>query len=85
MKCWQILENVETVLAIELLTAAQGLDFRQPLKAGRGPAAAHRAVRGEIPHAERDRAFGEDIATAIRLVRSGAVVGAVEGAVGALI
>jgi len=85
LKCWQILDNVETVLAIELLTAAQGLDFRQPLKAGRGPAAAHGAVRGEIPFAERDRAFGEDIATAIRLLRSGAVLAAVEGAIGGLI
>src|SRR5262249_25661065 len=82
LKAWQIVENVETVLAIELLTAAQALDFRAPLKAGRGPAAAHEAVRQQIPFAEKDREFGTDMQTAAGMVRAGEIGAAVEAAVG---
>jgi histidine ammonia-lyase len=84
LKCWQIVDNVEIVLAIELLTAAQALDFRMPLRAGRGPQAAHDAVRRRIPHADADRPFGDDIAAAIQLVRSGEITAAAESAVGHL-
>ena len=42
LKLLQVFENVETVLAIEVLTAAQALDYRLPLRPGRGVEAAHR-------------------------------------------
>lgn len=64
VKCYEILDRVETVLAIELMCAAQALDFRAPLKPGAGPAAAHRLVRQCIPHADVDREFGRDIRVA---------------------
>lgn len=69
LKCYEILDRVETVLAIEMLCASQALDFRQPLQAGRGPRAAHAVLREHIPFAEADRYFGADIATATRLLR----------------
>ncbi|MFO0973729.1 MAG: histidine ammonia-lyase [Phycisphaerae bacterium] len=84
LKCYEIVERVESVLAIELLTAAQALDFRHPLKAGLGPRAAHAAIRQHVAHAERDRAYGADVQALIELVRGGAILRAVEAAVGRL-
>ncbi|HRS29632.1 MAG TPA: histidine ammonia-lyase, partial [Phycisphaerae bacterium] len=44
-KCFEVIDRVETVLAIELVCAAQALDFRAPLLPGVGPRAAHALVR----------------------------------------
>lgn len=44
-KCFQILKNVQTVLAIEILTACQALEFHKPLKPGNGTLAAYQLVR----------------------------------------
>jgi histidine ammonia-lyase len=82
--CEQILGNVETVIAIELLEAAQALDFRRPLSFGRGTSIAHRVIRERIPHLDMDRALSIDIAAARELVTSGAVVRAVEAELGML-
>src|SRR5436190_15965369 len=49
VKLLSVLRNVETVLAIEMLTAAQALDYRLPLRPGRGVAAAPRHVRDAVP------------------------------------
>ncbi len=69
LKGFEVLDRVEMVLAIELMCAAQALDYRAPLQPGRGPRAAHAIVREEITHAEEDREFGQDIQMAIRLLR----------------
>ena len=73
----EILRNAEMVLALELLCAAQGLDFRRRLSGGLRPglgvAEAHRRVRDRIEHLETDRELGADIAAAIELVRTGAL------------
>jgi histidine ammonia-lyase len=84
VKCLQVLENAETVLAIEMLCAAQAIDFRVPLRPGVGPAAAHRAVRKSISHATVDRAYGDDMKTALTLLRSQGILCAVEAAIGTL-
>lgn len=44
-KCFQILKNVQSVLAIEILTACQALEFHKPLKPGKGTLAAYQLVR----------------------------------------
>jgi histidine ammonia-lyase len=54
IKLLQVFRNVQYVLAIELMTACQALDFRMPLKPGRGVELAHRHVRSRIPHVEQD-------------------------------
>lgn len=77
LKLYEILDRVETVLAIELLCASQALDFRDPLRPGDGPQRAREIVRRHIPHATADRLFGEDIATALRLLREDAGLRAV--------
>jgi len=71
LKARQVIEHVRTSLAIELLVAAQALDFRQPLKAGRGVQAAWERIRQEIPFMEEDRELHKDIAAMARLVDSG--------------
>jgi histidine ammonia-lyase len=83
-KAAAIVRHVRTVLAIELICAAQALDLLRPLRAGRGVEAARRAVRRVVPHLDRDRVPGPDIAAAERLVDSGALRAAVEAAAGSL-
>ncbi len=70
-----IVRNAGTVVALELLCAAQGLDFRTAdgLAPGVGVAAAHKLVRANVAHLEDDRDPQPDIAAAQELVRSGAV------------
>ena len=60
-KLRRVVRNVRYVLAIELMCAAQGLDCRTPLKAGRGAARAHAAVRRLVAPLERDRVLSPDI------------------------
>ena len=69
VKLYEIIDRVETVLSIELMCAAQAMDFRDPLHAGQGPDRAREIIRDHIRHAEVDRLFGEDIRTALRLLR----------------
>jgi histidine ammonia-lyase len=71
-----VVANVERVLALELLCAAQGLDFRTEggTIPGAGVAAAHARVRERVAHLESDRDPGPDIASAHELIRSGALV-----------
>jgi len=56
-KLLQVFRNVEHVLSIELLTSIQALDFRSPLKPGRGVEIFHEYVRDQIPHASADTYF----------------------------
>jgi histidine ammonia-lyase len=78
IKLLQVMENVEHVLAIELITAAQALDYRLPLKAGRGVVASHEYVRSAIPHREADGVFHDDLNKALRFVQTPELVKAVE-------
>ncbi len=77
-----VVENVETIVAIELLVGTQALDARLELlpdtAPGAGVAAAQRAVRAVIPRLVADREPGPDIAAAVALVRSGALAGLAE-------
>jgi histidine ammonia-lyase len=50
-----VLEGVRKVIGMELLCAAQGLDFLKPLKPGAGVLAAQRELRKVVPHLDRDR------------------------------
>lgn len=74
LKCFEIVDRVEQVLAIEMLLAAQALDFRRPLRAGAAVAAAHGLVRDAVPFATADRAFGRDLAAVTELLRSSAAL-----------
>jgi len=64
-------ELAEQVLAIEAICAAQGLDFRAPMKPGTGVARAHEIVRSRVAHLDDDRPPSIDIADATELVHGG--------------
>jgi histidine ammonia-lyase len=68
LKLARVVENVRDVLAIELLCAAQGLDFRAPLRPGSGVEAAHRRVREVVPFIRRDTVLAGPIAALAPLV-----------------
>jgi histidine ammonia-lyase len=80
----EILENVAYVLAIELLAAAQGIDFLRPLEPGSGTNAAHQCIRRSVPHLEDDRVPAPDIQAIYRIIMDGTLVAAAEQMVGQL-
>jgi len=67
----EAIDRAEQVLAIEALCAAQGLDFRAPLRPGAGVGVAHAMVRSRVPHLDTDRSPAPDIAAVRDLVHSG--------------
>src|SRR5947207_214464 len=75
LKLRTIVENAEHVLAIELLAAAEGLEFRPPLKAGVGVEEAYARVRKISPAVDADRSMSSDIALVAAAIREGAFDG----------
>ncbi|TNF75010.1 MAG: histidine ammonia-lyase [Bacteroidetes bacterium] len=73
-KALQVLENVEKILAIELLTAAQAFEYRKPLKSGWFLDKVHALVRSEISFATQDRVFATDIEKGIELIQGGELI-----------
>jgi histidine ammonia-lyase len=71
-KARRVLRNVQQVLAIELMCAAQGLDYRKPLEPGPVIGQVHRLVRDLIPPLERDRVLGPDITLLADAIAAGA-------------
>ncbi len=71
LKALRILEQAQQVIAIELLCAAQMLEFRKPLKPGEGVQRAYDLVRSYVPGLEADRVLAPDIATLAAAVKSG--------------
>ncbi len=83
-KAREVVGNVLRVVAIELLCGAQGLEFREGLRPGRGVAAAHDFIRGAIPALGEDRPLAPDIEALAEMVRDGSLIMRVEEAVGPL-
>lgn len=71
-----MVESAKAVIGIELLAAAQGCDFHAPLASSPALEAVRAVLRAEVPHLSDDRHFHPDIAAAIALVDSGAVIAA---------
>jgi histidine ammonia-lyase len=63
-KAERVVDHVATVLAVEVLAAAQALDTLRPLTAGRGVEAARRAFRRRVSRMREDRVLAGDIASA---------------------
>jgi histidine ammonia-lyase len=90
-KCYQVLENVWRVAAIELLVACQGIDFSRKigsngreLRCGAGTEAVYRLVRTNISHLKKDRVLHRDIEESLCLLKSGEVTRAAEREAGGL-
>jgi len=60
-KARRVLGNLESILAIELMCGAQGIDFRAPLAPGKGVRTAHKRVRAIVPRLVEDRVLSDDI------------------------
>jgi histidine ammonia-lyase len=67
----EMAENTTGIVAIELLAACQGIDFRAPHKSSRLLEKAKAILRSEVPFYDKDRYFAPDIAKATEIVHSG--------------
>jgi histidine ammonia-lyase len=72
LKARRVASNARHVVAIELMCAAQGVDFRAPLHPGAGVLSAHETVRGSVPRLGDDRVLSGDIAAIAGLIGAGA-------------
>ncbi|MFN5152807.1 MAG: histidine ammonia-lyase [Gemmatimonadota bacterium] len=70
-KLRRLLRNVESVLAVEVMCATQGIDFRRPLRGSRAVEAAHAEVRSLVPALTADRVLGPDIERLALAIRQG--------------
>ncbi|HEX9108805.1 MAG TPA: aromatic amino acid lyase, partial [Longimicrobiales bacterium] len=78
LKARQAVQLLQQVLALELLTAAQALEFLKPLHPGRGVLAAYTRVRQLVEPLREDRSLTPDIEVLAAMVRDGLFVGLAE-------
>jgi len=84
IKAAQILRNAWYVVAIELMAGAQAVEFRKPLKLGKGSQAAYDVIRKHVEPMIEDRPVQYDINRLEAACSSGELLNAVEQAVGRL-
>jgi histidine ammonia-lyase len=70
-KLRSIVDNAEAATAIELITAAEALEYRKPLAPGRGVQAAYDLVRAHVPPLLADRSMSEEIQRVAQAIRNG--------------
>ncbi|MCP4975131.1 MAG: histidine ammonia-lyase [Maribacter sp.] len=73
-KALQVIENVEKILAIELLTAAQAFEYRKPMKSGILLDKVHKEVRKRVSFAKKDRVFATDIELGIAMIKNHTII-----------
>ncbi len=69
-KALRVIDNLEKILAIELVCAAQAIDFKRPLKSTEVIDNIHNYIRTKITHANEDRIFSEDINKATEIIKN---------------
>lgn len=77
-KALQVIENLEKILAIELLTAAQALEFRKPMRSGVFLDEIHKEIRKKVAFAEKDRVFTDDIEKGIQMIKNKTILESIE-------
>ncbi len=83
-KCTEILKNVTTVLAIEMMSAAQAFEFHEGRRPGKGTSIAYDLIRTKVPKLVDDRVLYPDIETIRRMVEECTILDAVEAELGPL-
>lgn len=83
-KLRRAIDGLTRVLAIEVLTAARGIDLRSPLAPSPGTGAVVALLREHVQGPGSDRYLAPEIAAVVELARTGAIVAAAEGVVGPL-
>ncbi len=72
---WRLIQmnaNTRAIVAIELLAAAEGIDFRRPLESSKPLETAHGLIREKVGPRQQDRVFGSDIDAVAELISAGA-------------
>lgn len=77
-KSYRVMQNLQSVLAIELMTAAQALEFHKPLKCGKGTQIAYDLIREVVPPLENDRIIYDDVQKVLCLVKDDSFLKAIE-------
>jgi len=70
--------NLASIIAIELLTGVQGIEFRAPIKTSPALIKVMRVIRKKVKRLEQDRYLADDIAIAKQMVISGEIIGVLE-------
>ena len=70
VKFLKVLENLEKILAIELICSTQAMDFLKPLKSSKKINKCHDYIRSKINHCKKDKIFTKDIDSAIGIIKS---------------
>lgn len=78
----EVARNLSQILGIELLSGAQALEFRRPLRSSAALESVHATLREKVPRYDEDRVHYPDIAAATELLASGTVIDVVERALG---
>ncbi len=73
-KTLKVIENLEKILAIELLTAAQAFEFRKPLKSGIILDEIYKEIRKYVSFADKDRVFADDIEAGIKMIKNKSII-----------
>ena len=84
LKARRILENTKHVVAIELLSGTQALEFRDRTKCGQGTRAAYVKIRETVPKVTEDRPLADDITSICELIADNSILRAVESQIGTL-
>ena len=84
LKAREAVDNAAHVVAMEYLAAAQGLEFRKPLRPGVGPRAVVERIRKAIPPLQEDRPMAAEVGRILGWMRGGELVAAAEKAAGLL-
>ncbi|MCB9397758.1 MAG: histidine ammonia-lyase [Acidobacteria bacterium] len=83
-KARSIYQNTLTVIAIEILSAAQGLDFHKPLQPSKAIQAVHHFIRSQVQHLDRDRYLKPEVEKVRAWLQSGQLIEVVESVTGKL-
>jgi histidine ammonia-lyase len=77
-KLAQVLDNARRIVAIEILCAAQGIEYRRPLSPGAGAGAVVGLIREHVPALDEDRPLSDEIETVAALIGDGSVAAAAD-------
>lgn len=72
-KLFEVIDNVRRVIAIEILCATQGLDYRKPLEPADGTGRVARLVRSKVPPLDEDRSLSDEIETVAGMIHDGSI------------
>jgi histidine ammonia-lyase len=77
-KLAQVIDNARRVIAIEILCATQGIEYRLPLRPGTGVASVVDLIREHVPSLDQDRPLTDEIETVTALIDDGSVADAAD-------